>query len=46
MQKKTTNFIVKSSLIAAVYAVLTLALGAISYGNLGIEFRISEALTI
>lgn len=46
MQKKTTNFIVKSSLIAAVYAVLTLALGAISYGNLGIDFRISEALTI
>lgn len=46
MQKKTTKFIVKSAILAAIYAVLTLALGAISYGNLGIEFRISEALTI
>ena len=46
MQKKRINFIVKSGLIAAVYTVLTLCLGAISFGNLGFEFRISEALTI
>ncbi len=46
MQKKHTNFVVKGALIGAVYTVLTLALGAVSYGNLGIEFRVSEALTI
>ena len=46
MQKKKTEYLVKSALIAGVYAVLTLSLGAISFGNLGIEFRISEALTI
>lgn len=46
MQKQKTNFIVKSAFIGALYAVLTIALGPISFGNLGIEFRISEALTI
>lgn len=46
MQKSNVQFIVKSALIAALYAVLTLALGPISFGNMGIEFRISEALTI
>ena len=46
MNKSKTNFIVKSAFIGALYAVLTIALGPISFGNLGIEFRISEALTI
>ena len=46
MNRSKTNFIVKSALIGALYAVLTIALGPISFGNLGVEFRISEALTI
>ncbi len=46
MQKNRINFLVKSALIAGIYTVLTLCLGAISFGNLGFEFRISEALTI
>ena len=46
MQKNKTEYLVKSALVAGIYAVLTLSLGAISFGNLGIEFRISEALTI
>lgn len=46
MDKSKTNFIVKSALIGALYAVLTIALGPLSFGNLGIELRISEALTI
>lgn len=46
MQKNKTEYLVKSALIAGLYTVLTLALGAISFGNLGIEFRISEVLTI
>lgn len=46
MDKSKTNFIVKSALIGALYAVLTLVLGPISFGNIGIEFRVSEALTI
>lgn len=46
MDKSKTNFIVKSALIGALYAVLTIVLGPISFGNLGIEFRIAEALTI
>ena len=46
MNKSKTLFLVKGALIGALYAVLTIALGPISFGNLGIEFRISEALTI
>ena len=46
MQKQTTKSVVTSATIAATYAVLTLALAPISFGNLGIEFRISEALCI
>lgn len=46
MQKNKINLLVKSALIAGIYTVLTLCLGAISFGNLGFEFRISEALTI
>ena len=46
MQKNKINFLVKSALIAGLYAVLTLCLGPISFGNLGFEFRISEALTV
>lgn len=39
-----TRFLVHSAIIAAVYAVLTMALAPISYGP--IQVRISEALTI
>ncbi len=46
MQKQTTKSVVASATIASVYAVLTLALAPISFGNLGLEFRISEALCI
>ncbi len=44
--KKYTIYVVKGALIAAIYAVLTLVLAPISYGNIGIEFRVAEALTI
>lgn len=37
-------FIVQAGLIAAIYAVLTIAFAAISYGQ--IQVRVSEALTI
>lgn len=46
MQRKNTEVLVKSAVIAAIYAVLTLSLGSISYGNLGVEFRVAEALTV
>lgn len=46
MNKKKIDFIVQAALIAAVYAALTYAAGALglAYGN--IQFRFSEALTI
>lgn len=46
MNKKRINFIVQAGLIAAVYAALTYAAGALglAYGN--IQFRFSEALTV
>lgn len=46
MERKKTEFLVKGAIIASIYTVLTLAFGAISYGNIGIEFRIAEALTV
>ncbi|MBQ5590357.1 MAG: QueT transporter family protein [Clostridia bacterium] len=44
--QKSIKKIVLSGVIAALYAVLTLAFAPISFGNLGIEFRISEALCV
>lgn len=41
---KKTKFLIQSSAIAAIYAVLTIAFAPISYGE--IQIRISEALTI
>lgn len=41
---KKTVFLVQASLIAAVYAVITIALAPISYGQ--IQVRVAEALTI
>ncbi len=44
MKKFSTSFIVQASVIAAVYAVLTIAFMPISYGLM--QVRISEALTV
>lgn len=41
---KKTIFLVQASLIAAVYATITIALAPISYGQ--IQVRVAEALTI
>lgn len=41
---KKTEFLVQASLIAAIYAVITMAFVPISYGQ--IQVRVSEALTI
>lgn len=41
---KTTKRLVRTALIAAIYAVLTLILAPISYGN--IQFRISEIMVL
>ncbi len=42
--KISTDFIVRAAVIAAVYAVLTMALQSISFGP--IQFRVAEALTV
>ncbi len=42
--KKTTKFLVRSAVIAALYAALTLVIAPLAYGP--IQFRVSEALTI
>ncbi len=42
--KKKTEYLAKTAVIAALYAVLTYAVAPIAYGP--IQFRISEALTI
>ena len=44
MMKKTVGFIVKAAMIAAIYAVLTLAVSPIGYGS--IQFRISEVMIL
>ncbi|MFY9279380.1 MAG: QueT transporter family protein [Caldicoprobacterales bacterium] len=41
---KRTRFIVEAAILAAVYAVITIILAPISYGQ--IQVRVSEALTI
>ena len=42
--KITTNFIVKTAAVAAIYTVVTLGLAFMSYGN--IQFRVSEIMTL
>lgn len=44
MNKSLTKKLVKSALIAAIYAVITIILQPISYGN--IQFRLSEVLML
>ncbi|MEG0134337.1 MAG: QueT transporter family protein, partial [Clostridium sp.] len=41
---KSTKKLVTTALVAAIYAVLTLVLGAISYGP--IQFRIAELMVL
>ena len=41
---KKTNFITKQAMIAAIYAVVSLALAPISFGT--VQARVSEALTM
>lgn len=42
--KKSVDFIVRTAIVAALYAVLTIALAPISYGL--IQFRLSEVMTL
>ncbi len=42
--KKSVDFIVRTAIVAALYAVLTFALAPISYGM--IQFRLSEVMTL
>lgn len=44
MKKINTSYIVKSGIIAAIYVVLTLIMGNLSF--LSIQYRLSEAMTI
>ncbi len=44
MRKYSSNRLVRLSIVASVYVVLTLSLGFMSFG--GIQFRISEALML
>ena len=42
--KKSVDFIVRTAIVAALYAVLTFAMAPISYGM--IQFRLSEVMTL
>ena len=44
MKNNTTKRLVRTAVIAALYAVLTLVLAPISYGN--VQFRISEIMVL
>ena len=44
MKNNTTKRLVRTAIIAALYAVITLALAPISYGN--IQFRVSEIMVL
>ena len=44
MENNTTKRLVRTAVIAALYAVLTLVLAPISYGN--VQFRISEIMVL
>ena len=41
-----TRFLVQASLVAAIYAALTMLLQPISFGFGGVQLRVSEALTL
>lgn len=42
--KKSVDFIVRTAIVASLYAVLTMAMAPISYGM--IQFRLSEVMTL
>ena len=42
--KKSVDFIVRTAIVAALYAVLTFAMAPISYGM--VQFRLSEVMTL
>ncbi len=44
MNKKTTNRLVRTAIIAALYAAITLGLAPISYG--AVQFRVSEIMVL
>ena len=46
MKKFSTKMLCRAGIIAALYAVLTWPLGALSYGTLGFQIRPAEALTM
>ncbi len=46
MKKFTTKMLCRSGIVAALYAVLTFALGQFSFGTLGFQIRPAEALCI
>lgn len=46
MKKKSVNYLVEAGLIAAVYAAATYAAAAMGLAYSGVQFRISEALTV
>ena len=46
MKKFTTKMLCRAGIVAALYAVLTFALGNLSFGTLGFQIRPAEALTI
>ena len=46
MKKKSVNYLVEAGLIAAIYAAATYAAAAMGLAYSGVQFRISEALTV
>ena len=46
MKKFTTKMLCRAGVVAALYVVLTFALGQFSFGTLGFQIRPAEALTI
>ena len=46
MKKKSINYLVEAGLIAAIYATATYAAAAMGLAYSGVQFRISEALTV
>ena len=46
MKKKSINYLVEAGLIAAIYAAATYAAAAMGLAYSGVQFRISEALTV
>ena len=46
MKRFSTKMLCRAGIIAALYCVLTWALGPLSYGTLGFQIRLAEALTL